>query len=132
MSRPTSRLERFLIAATLFVLLWLPLPLGSNREWAVGLFILMMGGLGCMWAIGQLRRDPGRGGSRAMKTALPSLALLLLTQAWVAVQWLAGLTVDEGATFQYLMLGLAYCLLFFLVVSLFHTRKRLSLLLGTL
>ncbi|MCY1518373.1 O-Antigen ligase [compost metagenome] len=132
MSRPTSRLERFLLAAILFVLVWLPLPLGSNREWAVGLFILLMGSLGCIWAIGQLRGGVGRGGSQVMKTALPSLALLLLTQAWVAVQWLGGLTVDKGATFQYLMLGLAYCLLFFLVVSLFHTRKRLGLLLGTL
>ncbi|WP_342245236.1 O-antigen ligase family protein [Pseudomonas sp. OTU5201] len=133
MSQPTSRLEGFLIAAILFVLVWLPLPLGSNRDWAVGLFILLMGSLGCIWAIGQLRGAVVRGArNNAIKTALPLLALLLLTQAWVAVQWLAGLTVDEGSTFQYLMLGLAYCLLFFLVVSLFHTRKRLNLLLGTL
>ncbi|MBT8765784.1 O-antigen ligase family protein [Metapseudomonas boanensis] len=133
MLRSTSHLERFLLAAMLLVLVWLPMPLGSNREWAVGLFILLMGGLGCAWAIGQFFDGAERGPqNKAMKTALPLLALLLLTQAWVAVQWLAGLTVDIGSTFQHLMLGLAYCLLFLLVIALFHTRKRLNLLLGTL
>ncbi|NBA96528.1 O-antigen ligase [Pseudomonas sp. R5(2019)] len=133
MPQLANHLERFLLAAILFVLVWLPLPLGSNREWAVGLFALLMGGLGGVWAIGQLRGGAAQGSrNKTLRAALPLLALLLLSQAWVAVQWLAGLSVDNGATLQYLVLGLAYCLLFLLVVSLFHTRKRLSLLLGTL
>ncbi|MGH8436472.1 MAG: O-antigen ligase family protein [Pseudomonas sp.] len=133
MSLPTNHLERFLLAAILFVLVWLPLPLGSNRDWAAGLFVLLMGGLAGVWAIGQLRGGAEQGSrNKTLKAALPLLALLLLTQAWVTLQWLAGLSVDNGATFQYLMLGLGYSLLFLLVVSLFHTRKRLSLLLGTL
>jgi O-antigen ligase len=130
MSTTATRLDRFLLAALLFTLVWLPLPLGSNRDWAVGLFVLLMGGLGSLWAIGQLRGALPP--ARQIKAALPLLGLLLLTQAWVAVQWLGGLSMDNGATFQYLMLGLAYSLLFLLVVSLCHTRKRLSLLLGTL
>lgn len=133
MPQPSSRLERFLFVAVLFVLIWLPLPLGSNRDWSMGLFVLLIGALGSIWAIGQLRGSvtPARQ-LQSVRVALPLLGLLLLTQAWVAVQWLAGLTVDNGATFQYLMLGLAYSLLFLLVVSLCHTRKRLNLLLGTL
>ncbi|MGV8844320.1 MAG: O-antigen ligase family protein [Pseudomonas sp.] len=133
MPQPSSRLERFLFVAVLFVLIWLPLPLGSNRDWSMGLFVLLIGALGSIWAIGQLRGSvtPARQ-IKSVRVALPLLGLLLLTQAWVAVQWLAGLTVDNGATFQYLMLGLAYSLLFLLVVSLCHTRKRLNLLLGTL
>jgi O-antigen ligase len=134
MSQPTPLIERFLLGAILFILVWLPLPLGSNRDWAVGLFILLMGTLGGVWAIGQLRGAGTQEGNRhkTLIAALPLLTLLLLSQAWVLVQWLAGLSVDNGATFQSLLLGLAYCLLFLLVVSLFHTRKRLSLLLGTL
>ncbi|PFG11782.1 O-antigen ligase family protein [Marinobacter sp. LV10MA510-1] len=133
MSQPTSRLDRFLFVAVLVVLVWLPLPLGSNRDWSVGLLVLLIGGLGSLWAIGQLRGSVTPALQiKSVRAALPLLGLLLLTQTWVAVQWLAGLTVDNGATFQYLMLGLAYSLLFLLVVSLCHTRKRLSLLLGTL
>jgi hypothetical protein len=133
MSNTSTLLDRFLLAALLFVLVWLPLPLGSNRDWAIGLFVLLMGGLASLWAIGQLRGAlPPFKQSKSVKAALPLLSLLLLAQAWVAVQWLAGLSMDNGATFQHLMLGLAYSLLFLLVVSLCHTRKRLSLLLGTL
>lgn len=133
MSQPTNLLERFLLGAILFILVWLPLPLGSNRDWAVGLFVLLMGALGGAWALGQLRGAVTPASRhKTLIAALPLLALLLLSQAWVLVQWLAGLSVDNGATFQYLLLGLAYCLLFLLVVSLFHTRKRLTLLLGTL
>ncbi|WP_238474396.1 O-antigen ligase family protein [Pseudomonas cavernae] len=99
----------------------------------MGLFVCLMGVVGSLWAVGQLRGGAAQGSrNQALRVALPMLGLLLLTQAWVAVQWLAGLSLDNGSSFQYLMLGLAYCLLFFLVVSLFQTRKRLSLLLGTL
>lgn len=133
MHQPAHRLERFLFAALLIVLMWLPLPLGSNRDWSAGMLVFLIGGMGCLWAIGQLSGSVTPAMQlKTVKAGLPLLGMLLLTQAWVAVQWLAGLTVDNGATFQYLMLGLAYSFLFLLVISLCHTRKRLNLLLGTL
>lgn len=133
MPQPSSRLERFCVAATLLVLVWLPLPLGSNRDWAIGLLVLLVGGLGALWALVRLKETeaPARQ-ARTLKAGLPLLGLLLLAQGWVAVQWLAGLSVDNGKTFAYLMLGLAYSLLFLIIVSLFNTRKRLTLLLATL
>ncbi|VVP27573.1 hypothetical protein PS900_04183 [Pseudomonas fluorescens] len=133
MTQTTRIIERFLLAVTLLVLVWLPIPLGSNRDWSAGLLVLLIGGLGIIWVIGQWREgavQPSR--NNALKAALPLLTLLLLCQVWVAGQWLGQLSMDTGSTFQYLVLGLAYSLLFFLVVSLFHTRKRLSLLLATL
>lgn len=123
-------LERTLVAFTLMILIGLPLPVGSNRTWAVGLFALFIGVVAVLWAIGQWRGVFKQ--SRALKPALPMLAMLLLCQAWVAVQWFAGITVDSGATVYALILGVGYSLLFLLIVSLFHTRKRLSLLLGAL
>ena len=129
MAQPPHRLERFLFIALLSVMVWLPLPLGSNPDWAAGLFILLIGVLGCIWAIDQLRNGITKAARKPLKTALPLLAMLLLAQAWVAVQWLAGLSVDTGSTFQYLMLGLAYSLLFLLVVGICHNRQRLNLLL---
>lgn len=125
-----SLLDRSLVALTLFILVALPLPVGSNRSWAIGLFTLLIGATAVLWAIAHWRGDFKE--SRALKPALPMLALLLFTQVWVAVQWLGGLTMDSGATAQSLIMGLGYTLLFLLVISLFHTRKRVTLLLGAL
>ena len=130
MSAEHSRLDRILVALTLFILVALPLPVGSNRTWAIGLFTLLIGATTLLWAIGQWRGVFKE--SRALKPALPMLAMLLFSQLWVAIQWLSGVTMDSGATAQALIIGLGYTLLFVLVINLFHTRKRLTLLLGTL
>lgn len=130
MPQTSNRLERFLTAAVLVLLIGLPLPLGSNRDWSMGLFVALIGLLAGLWGFALLRNALPV--SKALKPALPMFALLLLAQAWVAVQWLGGLTVDVGATFQYLLLGIAYSLLFLLIVSLFHNRQRLILLLSVL
>jgi len=130
MSAQPSLLDRTLVALTLIILVALPLPVGSNRTWAIGLFTLLIGAATLLWAIGQWRGVFKE--SRALRPALPMLAMLLLTQLWVAVQWLGGLSMDSGASAQALIIGVGYTLLFLLVINLFHTRKRVSLLLGTL
>lgn len=127
---PSKRLERALISGVLLLLLWLPLPIGSNRDWSMGLLALFCCVLGVGWAVNALRRNRDLGPT--LRPALPMLGLLLLAQGWVLLQWLLGVTVDIGATFQYLILGFAYSLLFLVVVDLFRTRKRLSLLLAVL
>lgn len=123
-------LERVLISSVLLFLLWLPLPVGSNRDWSAALLIFLCALLGIGWAINALRRNRDVGPT--LKAGLPMLGLLVLCQFWVLLQWVGGVSVDTGATFQYLMLGCAYSLLFLLVIDLFRTRKRLSLLLGAL
>ncbi|MBV2132939.1 O-antigen ligase family protein [Pseudomonas sp. MAP12] len=130
MFQTSTRFDRFLTAAVLILLVLLPLPLGSNRDWSMGLLVALTGLLAFLFSVALfLNALPA---SKALKPALPMLGLLLAAQAWVAVQWLGGLTVDVGATVQYLLLGIAYSLLFLMVVSLFRTRKRLTWLLGAL
>lgn len=133
MPESSTRLERVCVGAALAILMWLPLPHGSNLDWATGALVLMVGGLGILWALVRLI-DPSAQQRQAatLKAGVPLLVLLLTSQLWVAVQWLGGLTMDVGETFRYFMLGLAYCLLFMVIVSLFHTRKRLTLLLAAL
>src|SRR5690554_451843 len=130
MPTQSSRLDRTLVILTLIILVGLPLPVGSNRDWAIGLFCMFIGAVSVLWAIGQWRGTLTP--SRAFKPAVPMLAMLLLAQTWVAIQWLGGFTVDSGATAEALLLGLGYTLLFLVIVSVFHTRKRVTLLLGTL
>ena len=110
----------------------MPLPLGSNRDWAVGVLVTWVGVIGLGWVVLQWRQEPPAPRNPAWHPALGMALLLGCSQAWVAVQWLGGLTADVGATFQYLMLGLSYSLLFVLVVALFRTRRRLTLLLAVI
>ena len=123
-----SRLERIIIAGLLALIIWAPLPLGSNRDWSASLLILLVGVLAFLWGI-QLLRNP-QSNKKLTLPGLVMLGLLSFTQIWVAVQWLFGLSANPGASFQYLMLGTSYTLVFLMVISLFATRKRLTLLLG--
>ncbi|HDZ57888.1 MAG TPA: O-antigen ligase family protein [Pseudomonas xinjiangensis] len=130
MARYSQLAERMIMAGVLLLLVWLPIPLGSNRDWSMAFLVLVIGLLGTAWMTLQLF-DPTELG-RGFRKALLPLGLLVGAQCWVAIQWLFGLTQDGASTFQYLFLGLAYCLLYLLIISLFRTRKRLSLLLGVL
>ena len=130
MTRYFKTAERLVLAGLLLLLVWLPLPLGSNRDWSAALLIFAVGGLACVWLGLQMLQNLSLGSG--FRKGLVPLGLLVAAQGWVAVQWGAGLTRDSAATFQYLMLGLAYCLLYLLVIGLFRTRKRLSVLLGVL
>ncbi|PSL15783.1 O-antigen ligase [Marinobacterium halophilum] len=130
MSQTRSRLESSLIAATLTLLVWLPLPLGSNRDWSAALFCLLTALLCAGWSWLQLSK--GASANRALRPALPLFGLLLAVQAWALLQWLTGISTDSGRTLHYFMLGLGYSLLFLLIIGLFHTRRRLTLLVSVL
>lgn len=126
----SNRYERNLIVALLVFLVVIPLPLGSNRLWAMALIAIVIGVLGCAWGIGLWlgKISP----SKALKPSLPLFYILLATQLWVAMQWLFGISADPAATALALILGIAYSLLFLLIISLFATRTRLLWLLSIL
>ncbi|MET4001068.1 O-antigen ligase family protein [Marinobacterium sp. MBR-109] len=130
MTQPRSVTENSLIIATLLLLCWLPLPAASNTQWAGALFSLATGLLTFVWALTQVGKSSSH--NRALPKALPMFFLLLFTQLWVLLQWLAGITADNAETFHYLMLGLGYSFLFILIIGLFHTRRRLTVLVSTL
>src|SRR5690606_30474680 len=127
-SSQQSREDNGIAFSTLALICWLPLPMGSNRDWAASIFVASTALLCAAWAL----RQPDFHRLPAVRAALPFLALLALTQLWVAEQWLLGISVDQGETFDYLMLGIGYTLLFLLIVGLFDTRRRITLLLATL
>lgn len=130
MTDPKTFTERSLVAGVLLLLVWLPLPLGSNRDWSAAFLVLATGVLAGGWS--GLRLWQGAGLSTSLRKAALPLGLLLLVQLWVLVQWMGGITQDGASTFRYLLLGIAYCLLYLLVIDLFKTRRRLSILLGVL
>lgn len=112
------------------MLLWLPVPLGSNRLWSNGLLIALTGALCFAWAL--LHWCNQRPLSLPLRKGLPLLFLLMLAQAWVAAQLLFGWSLNTGETQVHLLLGLSYTLLFAMVLDLFDTRSGLNRLLMTL
>ena len=123
--------ERLLMAGVMGVLVWAPWPLGSNRAWSAALLVVLVGLLLLAWGL-LLLRDRDRGHWAPLRMAAPMLGLLLLAQLWVGVQLFTGWTTDPGASTEALALGLGYSGLFVLVVGLFKTRRRITLLLGVL
>lgn len=128
----TQRAERILIISVLALLIWLPLPMGSNRDWAIGLFVCLVGLLSLGWYLLQHFGLLYRSHSKSAAVTRTPLMLLCLVQAWVGLQWLGSFTADSAATFRSLLLGVSYCLLFALIIQLFNTRKHLTLLLAVL
>jgi O-antigen ligase len=110
-------------------LIWLPLPLGSNRPWSTGLVIVIISAIGFVWAIRRCKQATKN--STALTKAKPAIIALVTVQLLVAVQYFGGLSLAPSETFNHLLLGSAYTLLFILVLDLFTTRKSINLLLGT-
>jgi len=142
--------DRGLFLALVGLLVWAPLPLGSNRPWSYALLVLWVFGLAALWLWGAAR---GRWSlTPALKRAWPVLALL---GAWVGyglVQAVplpgsvlgalspkaAGLYADAGVQARlsldlhaalWLWFGsIAYLMLFALILLLVSNRRRLRLL----
>jgi O-antigen ligase len=70
--------------------------------------------------------------SAALTHAKPAIIALVVVQLIVALQYFSGSSLAPSQTFNHLLLGSAFTLLFVLVLDLFTTRKSINLLLGTL
>jgi O-antigen ligase len=130
MTRLLQNADRVLFGLFLLLLVWLPLPVGSNRDWSIAVFTLATSLLTAAWLGMQLLQR--RQLSRGLRHAKLPFVLLGLAQMWVLAQLVFGLSMDRGASFQYLMLGMSYAFVYLLTIGLVTTRKRLNMLLGTL
>lgn len=147
-----SKFEHRLFLGLLLLLVWLPLPLGSNRLWAVSIFEVGVCVLSLLWLAGFRRNrvTPGAafaGARPALWLLAAWLAFLVLQQLplpltvrqWLspeslAVYQLAGesgwapLSLDAHATFQFWLESAAYVALFALTLLLVNSKVRLVML----
>jgi O-antigen ligase len=147
----SARAERWLFGAFAALLVWAPIPLGSNRPWAWSLLELGIFALAAIWfvlyALGQARFSIVFLRARwALALFAAWLAVVLaqivpLPLAWVAAvspasaeaTRLAGvsgaafatISVDPEATRVFLLKSLAYVLAFCLTLVLVNSRDRL-------
>jgi putative inorganic carbon (hco3(-)) transporter len=148
--------ERALFWGLLALLVWLPIPLGSNRPWAWGLLevvaYLLFGAWTLLWALGRAKV------AQPLRRAWPVFVLLGLVigvhvlqivpmpPGWVEAispeaarmhaaagdaapkgRWLT-LSVDPYASRAALLKTIAYSSVFFLVIALVNRRHRVLLL----
>lgn len=153
------RPDRYVFRGLLALLVWLPLPWGSNRAWPIALFGVAVALLCAGWVWLRLRERVAW--PRARPDLGWPLAIWLAWLAWVAFSLLplpqdllgllspqalqvhqavaaAGgeprwsLSLVPGRTVAGLLLSISYFLLYLLVVALAQPRERLRLILLTL
>ncbi len=150
--------DRYAFIALIALIVWAPLPLGSNRVWAwsileVGSFLT----LAC-WVIGYSRRQSGLA---AVKAARAPLFILLAWASYILLQatplpqnivamlspyshaayqfnlidngsvWIP-ISVDRGTTLAQFLKGCSCIAIFFLILLLVDNLKRLKIAVGAL
>ncbi|MDZ7856214.1 O-antigen ligase family protein [Sphaerotilus sp.] len=129
--------ERGLLGLFIVALTWLPLPLGSNRQWAISLFAAVVWLLLATCGLLRLRAPahaPADPFSRTSWGGHAVLALLVLFTAWTSVQLTPfGYTDDPHETRIYVLRCIGYVGAFWLVQLLVTSdRRRMALLVGLL
>jgi putative inorganic carbon (HCO3(-)) transporter len=144
--------DRFIFQGLLLLVLWSPIPLGSNRPWSAALLMavifLLAAAWSCLHALGKVEITP------AFVAAKPCLLALALGVGWNAVQliplpaaWVGVLSphatevcaadlgkpglcvpisVDAGASRVALLKGTAYLAFFGLALLTVNSRQRLK------
>jgi putative inorganic carbon (HCO3(-)) transporter len=148
MKRPVDRAAFGLL---LFLIVWAPVPLGSNRPWAWALLEIGIFATGLLWLVAHLRREAPI--TPAARAAWPALLLFGAWLLWIGLQWLplpvswlqllspkaaalqalgdggaarfATLSIEPHATKVFWLKSCAWALAFVFVLLLVHSRKRL-------
>ncbi|HXU93252.1 MAG TPA: O-antigen ligase family protein [Gallionella sp.] len=152
MNSRTSQFEDRLFYALLALLVWLPLPMGSNRPWAEAILELGTAGLSLLWIMGRQRSRVTVGHAfngahpvlwllaawlvylSAQLIPLPATVRQLISPESVAMYRLAGnagwapLSLHPYATFLFWLKSVAYVSLFVLTLLMVNCKHRLVML----
>jgi len=147
-----TKLENRLFIALLCLLVWLPLPLGSNRPWAEAIFEIWVAVLCLLWITGFQRKlvMPGESfkGSQTVLYVLviwliyvllqllplPVILRQVLSPESLSIYQLSGesgwapLSLYPYATFLFWLKSVAYVALFALMLLLVNSKQRLVIL----
>ncbi len=127
-------IERGLFYTFLAVLIWAPLPLGSNRVWAIGLLAVILGGLIGASALVRIfsHRSPLSALQRGWPAVVVIVAFLVLLQFQLVSPWDSIRSVDLHHTRQHQILTAVYASALMLVLLLVTSSRRLRLLAAAL
>jgi len=146
---PDKSHDRFIYFGFLLLIVWLPLPIGSNRLWSEAIVEVWACSLMLLWLIAFMCNKVQT--TDVFKMAAPVVALLFMWLIWILLQiiplppaWVASispvafghhslvdatdlmtLSLDSHATTVGWFKSLAYVLIFILSLLLIHSRRRL-------
>ena len=120
--------DQSLFYSWLCLLVWLPLPLGSNRVWAASLFTCVSVILLSLWCVQFLRNRVAA--PITFTKAWPLLALFIASALWVTWQGLSwqgigGFSLDSSATRQQATLSWGLISFLALALLLLNSQTRL-------
>lgn len=129
-----ERVLRGAFAAFLGLLFWVPLPLASNRTWALGFLAAAM--LALLLVVCVVMCLGGFDSLRKLRSASLPLAGLAGYAIWLTLQW-SGAVPDVASrdpfnTLQYLLLTLTYLGAFALILLLADSAARVKWVLGAM
>ncbi|WP_415897569.1 O-antigen ligase family protein [Neptuniibacter sp. QD57_21] len=109
----------------LFILVWAPLPLASNRLWSMSLLIVLIFTLFGLFLYNLLREQTQL--SRPLKKSWPAIALLAIATGWTSIQAIPinGLSVSPNDSLHHSLFGWTLVCFFILSLQLLNSRKRL-------
>ena len=115
----------FLFYTFLLILVWAPLPLGSNLPWAYMFLCMLIFALSALWCGFYLFNKTTV--TVAFKKAITVIFLLYFAQGFVAWQLFYQQTIDLHASLIELLLGISYSLLFCLSLLLINSQQRIKI-----
>ena len=147
--KPDKSHDRFIYFGFLLLIVWLPLPIGSNRLWSEAIIEVWACSLMLLWLMAFMRNRVQT--TDVFKMAAPVVVLLFMWLIWILLQiipfppaWVASispvafghhslvdatdlmtLSLDSHATIVGWFKSLAYILIFILSLLLIHSRRRL-------
>ncbi len=124
MQTHTKASDRYLFYSFLGLLVWLPLPLGSNRTWSEMLMVIMVALLSISWSVLFLAGKAKL--SQSFKKAAVASALLVTAQVYVYYQLYNNLSIDVDSSFRELLQGISLTLLFMLCLLLINSSQRIK------
>ncbi len=127
MTKAPNRADSPVFFIFLSLLVWVPLPLGSNRLWSLSLFSGVTLSLLAAWCVLYLQ---GRvTSSRPLRKAWPFIALLLLATLWSAFQSIPdfSLSLEPLRSQQQTLLSIGLIAFFVLALVLLNNTSRIRL-----
>ena len=126
-TKAASRSDSPLFFIFLSLLIWVPLPLGSNRLWALSLFSGISLSLLMAWCVLFLQQRVKS--SRPLRKAWPFIALLLLSTLWSGIQAIPyfSLSLEPLRSQQQTLLSVALIAFFVLALVLLNNTHRIRI-----
>lgn len=109
----------------LVLLVWLPLPLGSNKHWAVSLMSLASFGLFSWWGVLFALSRVSVGDS--FRRTLPVICLLACAPVHAYIQYFTHTSLDPANSLQEALQGFALICILMLSLLLIRTKERIKL-----